>query len=138
MKIKSLVFNVAVAAGAFAAGSASAAGFALQNQNGAGTGNAFAGAAAAAEDASTVYFNPAGMLLLPKGHNITGAVTFLERSVEFSDRGTARLGPFALGSDGGDGSGCGDRRDGRNGIDVVCWLCGTKKVVTCRNLRLRR
>ena len=103
MQMNKLAINILGATLALAGGNAMAAGFALQNQNGAGTGNAFAGAAAAAEDASTVYFNPAGMLLLPKGHNITGAVTFLDRSVEFSDRGTARLVPFALGSDGGDG-----------------------------------
>lgn len=103
MQMNKLAINILGATLALAGGNALAAGFALQNQNGAGTGNAFAGAAAAAEDASAVYFNPAGMLLLPKGHNITGAVTFLERSVEFSDRGTARLGPFALGGDGGDG-----------------------------------
>ena len=46
------------------AGSASAAGFQLQNQTGSGNGNAFAGAAAAAEDAGTIFFNPAGMTKL--------------------------------------------------------------------------
>ena len=40
---------------------ASAAGFALIEQSASGLGNAFAGAAATAEDASTVFFNPAGM-----------------------------------------------------------------------------
>lgn len=103
--MKGLAFNLTVVAAAFAVGNASAAGFALQNQNGAGTGNAFAGAAAAAEDASTVYFNPAGMLLLPTGHNFTGALTFINRSVDYSDRGTAPLGPFAPGRNGGDGGG---------------------------------
>lgn len=95
--------GVALLLGAIASGLARAGGFALQNQNGAGTGNAFAGASAAAEDASTIYFNPAGMLLLPRGHSISAAVTLLNRTVEFSDRGTANVPTFPLGGDGGDG-----------------------------------
>jgi long-chain fatty acid transport protein len=38
-----------------------ASGFALIEQSASGMGNAFAGGAASAEDASTVFFNPAGM-----------------------------------------------------------------------------
>ncbi|HLI13440.1 MAG TPA: outer membrane protein transport protein [Alphaproteobacteria bacterium] len=38
-----------------------ASGFQLFDQSPSGQGNAFAGAAAAAEDASTIFFNPAGM-----------------------------------------------------------------------------
>ena len=38
-----------------------ASGFALIENSASGQGNAFAGAAATAEDASTIYFNPAGM-----------------------------------------------------------------------------
>ncbi|WP_419628410.1 outer membrane protein transport protein, partial [Thiolapillus sp.] len=37
------------------------AGFAIIENSASGMGNAFAGAAAVAEDASTVYFNPAGL-----------------------------------------------------------------------------
>lgn len=48
-------------------GYAAAAGFALVEQNASGLGNSYAGAAAVAEDAGTIYFNPAGMALLPKG-----------------------------------------------------------------------
>ncbi|MFP5409606.1 MAG: outer membrane protein transport protein, partial [Gammaproteobacteria bacterium] len=44
---------------------AQAAGFALIEQNASGIGNAYAGQAAAAADASTIYFNPAGMTYLP-------------------------------------------------------------------------
>ncbi|THF60240.1 OmpP1/FadL family transporter [Pseudothauera rhizosphaerae] len=106
MKLRKLaVWVPLVVGGAFASGQAMAAGFALQNQNGAGTGNAFAGAAAAAEDASTVFFNPAGMLLLPQGHNLTVGLTVIDRQVDFSDRGTAAVPTFALGRDGGDGGG---------------------------------
>ena len=53
-------------AGLFCAGAnvANGAGFALTEQSASGLGNAYAGAAAVAEDASTIYFNPAGMSLL--------------------------------------------------------------------------
>lgn len=71
------------------AGSASAAGFKLQNQSGSGNGNAFAGAAAAAEDASTVYFNPAGMSYLPRGQNISLSGTLIKRSIEYTDQGSS-------------------------------------------------
>jgi len=45
---------------------ASAAFFALAEQNASGIGTAFAGGAAIAEDASTVWFNPAGMTRLDR------------------------------------------------------------------------
>lgn len=70
------------------AGAAGASGFAIQNQTGAGNGNAFAGAAATAEDAGTIYFNPAGMTYLPMGHNITAVGTILARKIEYKDTGT--------------------------------------------------
>lgn len=81
-----------------------ASGFALQNQNGSGNGNAYAGSAAAAEDAGTIFFNPAGMTLLDEGHNISVGGTYLKRKIEFSDTGTTTLLP-PLGTDGGDAGG---------------------------------
>lgn len=91
------------------AGTASASSFQLQNQTGSGNGNAFAGAAATAEDAGTIFFNPAGMTYLPEGHNIAAAGTILQRSLKFSNTGTNQLnlgaGPFALGSNGGNAGG---------------------------------
>ena len=84
----------AAAFGALVASQASqvsAAGFQLQNQAGAGNGNAFAGAAAVAEDASTVFFNPAGMTLLPTGHSFSLAGTVLDRSVKFANAGTTSV-----------------------------------------------
>ncbi|MFO7542861.1 MAG: outer membrane protein transport protein [Thiobacillus sp.] len=57
-----------LAAGLALAGSfnlAHAAGFALIEQNASGLGNAYAGQAASAQDASTIFFNPAGMTMLP-------------------------------------------------------------------------
>lgn len=88
------------------AGVASASGFALQNQGGSGNGNAFAGAAAAAEDGSTIFFNPAGMTYLPKGHTITASGTILNRSIKFKDTGTTnRVLNNASPTDGGEAGG---------------------------------
>ena len=50
---------LAVLASTMGAGEASAAAFGLSEQNASGLGNAYAGAAAVAEDASTIFFNPA-------------------------------------------------------------------------------
>ncbi len=47
--------------GVLSAGQAGASGFALAEQNSSGLGNAYAGAAAVAEDASTIFFNSAGL-----------------------------------------------------------------------------
>lgn len=91
------------------AGNAFAQGFALQNQNGAGTGYAYAGAAVVAEDASTIYFNPAGMTYLPDGHHVSVALTLLDRSLKFNNNGSDSLlvGPFTypLGDNGGQAGG---------------------------------
>lgn len=98
-------------------GSAAASGFQLQNQNGAGTSTAYAGAAASAEDASTIFFNPAGMTYLPMGHSISVGATVIDRSVRFKNTGTtpmpvinpltgAPTGAFhPIGDNGGDGGG---------------------------------
>ena len=89
-------------------GVASASGFQLQNQTGSGNGNAFAGAAATAEDAGTIYFNPAGMALLSRGHNISLSGTAISRSIKFTNQGstTTNANFFPLPSgDGGDAGG---------------------------------
>lgn len=57
-------------------------GFALIENSASGQGNAFAGAAAAAEDASTIWFNPAGMMkiaddqIIIAGHYISPKSSF--------------------------------------------------------------
>ncbi len=90
-------------------GFAQASGFALIEQNASGLGNAYAGAAAAAEDASTIYFNPAGLTRLP-GRQLVGALHVIMPSADFSNRAstsavstTAGAGPFALNGTGGNG-----------------------------------
>ena len=74
-----------------------AAGFALIEQNASGLGNAYAGQAAAATDASTVFFNPAGMTLLPD-RQLVMAGHLIRPQAEFS--GT--VSPAIGGGNGGD------------------------------------
>src|SRR5690348_5560566 len=51
---------------------ASAAFFQIAEQSASGIGNAFAGGAALAEDASTVWYNPAGMTRLTRPEVVAG------------------------------------------------------------------
>jgi len=80
-KLTSTAISAVIAGGLFHS-SASASGFALIENSASGQGNAFAGAAAYAEDASTVWFNPAGMSklknnqLLVAGHIISPEASF--------------------------------------------------------------
>ena len=77
-----------------------AAGFALSEQSGSGLGNAFAGAAAVAEDASTIYFNPAGMTYL-EGRQIVGAVHLIKTSGDFDNDQSRPVAAYASGGEGG-------------------------------------
>lgn len=87
----------------------SASGFALIEQNASGLGNSYAGAAAAAEDASTIYFNPAGLTRLP-GRQLVGAVHMIVPSAKFTPAANntpafstvGLAGPFATNGTGGD------------------------------------
>ena len=62
---------------------APAAFFQLQENSGSGIGNAFAGGAAVAEDASTVWYNPAGMTRL-KGPQFVIAGHYIHPSFKAS------------------------------------------------------
>jgi len=66
---------------------AQSAGFAIIENSASGMGNAFAGAAAVAEDASTVYFNPAGLTNL-SGSQLVAAGHIIVPSADFSNRGS--------------------------------------------------
>ncbi len=66
---------------------AQASGFAIIEQSGSGLGNAFAGAAAVAEDASTIYFNPAGMTYLPGSQMVVAGHLILPKA-DFSNKGS--------------------------------------------------
>lgn len=74
-----------------------AAGFYLQEQTGRGIGRANAGSAAVADDASTVFFNPAGMTHL-QAAEVNLGVTILLPRVDFSNRGSTASSPGTLGT----------------------------------------
>lgn len=78
-----------------------AAGFALIEQSGSGMGNAYAGAAAVAEDASTIYFNPAGMTYV-EGTQVVGALHLIRPRGEFNNQGSISGLGRPLGGEGGD------------------------------------
>ncbi len=84
-----------------------ASGFALIEQSASGLGNAYAGGAAGAEDASTVFFNPAGMTRL-SGQQIDVAGHVIMPSAKFHNEGSTHVlqpvtGIPLLGDNGGDG-----------------------------------
>ena len=83
-----------------------AAGFQLLEQNASGIGTAFAGTAVIAEDASTVFFNPAGMALLPQGKkNISVGVDAVKPSAKFSNSGSTNPALQSLGTNNGGDAG---------------------------------
>lgn len=89
-------------------GTASASGFQLLEQNASGLGNAYAGSAAVAENASTIFYNPAGMTEL-KGISVSVGVNAIRPSFKFtndaSTNPTAMGGGAATGGTGGDAAG---------------------------------
>jgi len=66
---------------------AQAAGFALIEQSASGMGNAYAGGSAVAEDASTIFFNPAGMTYID-GTQAAGALHLIKPNAEFHNQGS--------------------------------------------------
>ena len=98
---------VALASASFAMGVCSqavASGFALHEQGVSGLGNAYAGAAAVAEDATTVWWNPAGMSSLPAGKHFSIGGAYIVPTTEFNNRASvaAPLSNPALNGNGGD------------------------------------
>jgi long-chain fatty acid transport protein len=88
-------------------GYAGAAGFQLWEQNASGLGNAFAGSAAVAEDASTIFFNPAGMVHLPASkRHVAASLDFVKPGVEFSNSNSTP--PLGIAPGGGNGGDAGD------------------------------
>jgi long-chain fatty acid transport protein len=87
------------------AGSAAASGFQLLEQNASGLGNAYAGSAAVAENASTVFYNPAGMTQL-EGKNVSFGVTAVDTSYKFNN-GASSVNQLANTGNGNDGGGLG-------------------------------
>lgn len=80
-------------------GTVPAAAFQLLEQNASGLGNAYAGSAAVADNASTIFFNPAGMTQLP-GWQLSAGVTGIGTYYEFHNSGST-----ASGGNGGNAGG---------------------------------
>ena len=80
--------------------------FALQEQNASGQGHAYAGGAAAAEDVSTIWFNPAGLVRLQTTQAVV-AGNLICPSAKFQDNGSQRAAfQPTLGGTGGDAGAC--------------------------------
>ncbi len=80
-----------------------ASGFAIIEQSVSGLGNAFAGGAASAQDATTVFYNPAGMTIL-KGAEFIAAAHVIIPSAKFRNSASVTsIGPPLTGGNGGDG-----------------------------------
>ncbi len=77
--------------GALISAQAQASGFALNEQSVSGLGSAYAGRAAIAEDATTVYGNPAGMTYL-EGANLSGSMIYIHASSDITDLGSSNSG----------------------------------------------
>ena len=93
---------IAATLAACAANNALGAGFALSESSAAAVANAFSGGAAGAADASTVFFNPAGMSALP-GNQAMFVLSAIAVSSQFSNSGSrSPIGSPATGNDGGD------------------------------------
>lgn len=81
-------------------GYAGASGFQLLEQNASGLGNAFAGSAAVADNASTIFYNPAGMTQL-QPREVSVGLAAVGTSFKFKDNGSS-VGLLAGSGSGGD------------------------------------
>ncbi|PAV25459.1 long-chain fatty acid transport protein [Tamilnaduibacter salinus] len=78
-----------------------AGGFSLNEQSASAMGTANAGAAANPENATTVYFNPAGMTEL-EGNHVSFGAAVLDITGDFRGQATNNAGQSVNGDDGGD------------------------------------
>ena len=115
MLLKKRVFAVSVLT-TLMASNVNAAGFAIAENSASGMGSAFAGAAATAEDASTTYFNPAGLSKL-EGSQIIVAGHYVAPASSFDNNGSTL---FPAGSISGSGE------DGGNGAFIPNFYYATK------------
>src|SRR4051812_15626782 len=100
-----LAVAVAAACLAAAAGHAHGSAFALQEQNASGLGHAYAGGAAAAEDVSTIFYNPAGLVRL-QSMQVVLAGNVICPSAKFNNNGSQPAAFQPLGGSGGDAGSC--------------------------------
>jgi long-chain fatty acid transport protein len=104
-RLTRLAAAVGAAALSLSAGHALGAAFALQEQNASGLGHAYAGGAAAAEDVSTIFFNPAGLVRLQSTQAVI-AGNVICPSAKFHDSGSQPAAFQPLGGTGGDAGSC--------------------------------
>ncbi|MFV1922145.1 MAG: OmpP1/FadL family transporter [Methylotenera sp.] len=97
--MKKKIINILLGSSILTVSYSHAAGFALIEQNASGMGNAYAGAAAVAEDASTIFFNPAGMTYI-EGTQAVGAIHLIKPNAEFNDNGSVAGAGKPLGDEG--------------------------------------
>ncbi len=101
LRLKSVIMSMFLFVGL--ASSAFASGFAIIEQSVSGLGNAYAGGSASAEDATTIFFNPAGMTRLEGQQVVAGAHVIIPKT-EFDAETASNLLGGSLGSnDGGNG-----------------------------------
>lgn len=94
-----------LASALFVAGlsSAHAGGFQLLEQNASGIANAYAGSAAVADNASTIFFNPAGMTQLSGAKEVSLGLAVVKPSFKFANQGSLAAPSVPLtGSNGAD------------------------------------
>jgi long-chain fatty acid transport protein len=87
MDLQRINRRLALAAGLTVASLASGAGFTILEQSVSGIGGAFAGGAATASDASTAFFNPAGMSYLDSAQ-VQAETHYLMLNAYFTNKGT--------------------------------------------------
>jgi long-chain fatty acid transport protein len=87
MRNKSIGRLIPAAALGLVSATACAAGFQLLEQDASGLGNAHAGSAAVAENASTIYFNPAGMTRL-QAREFSVGLSLVRPSFRFENQGS--------------------------------------------------
>jgi len=101
MRAPEVVRRALIAALAVASAPAQAAFFQIAEQSASGMGNAFAGGAAVAEDASTVWYNPAGMTRLARAQVVAGGSYIHPTFTADVKSASSAIGP--IGGGGGDG-----------------------------------
>lgn len=104
-RLTPLALALATLLGTLASVTAHASGFALIEQNASGLGNAYAGQAASAQDASTTYFNPAGLTEI-EGRQMVMVGNLILPSAKFkNDNSRNAMLQTSPGGNGGDAGG---------------------------------
>jgi long-chain fatty acid transport protein len=101
---KTLTIAISAAIVATGASTVHAAGFQLKEQSAEGQGNSFAGQTAKAVDASTIFFNPAGMARL-NGNHVQSNLSFIAPEAKYKHGASTAVGglfPKSTGIDGGE------------------------------------